>query len=92
MSDLARSLAIEQRKRLVASVMQYLEEEVYPHLPPEKRRPLRTKVLDSIGTYHDFVLDVIKVNDADAIQNDEVLRLLRLIHDNQRRSSGAGSG
>lgn len=88
MADLARDLAIEQRKRLVASVMEYLEREVYPHLPPPKRAPLRTKVLDSIGTYHDFVLDVLKVNREDVIQNDEALRLLQAIHDHQRRESG----
>ena len=86
--DLARSLAIEQRKRLVGSLMGFLEDEIYPHLPVPVRKELRDKVMDSTGTYHDFVLDVLKVNREDVIQNEETLRLLQLIHASQRRIEG----
>lgn len=95
--DLVRRLAIEQRKRLVASVMDYLERNVYPGLAggpvgsdglTEPQRELRSKMLDSIGTYHDFMLDVIKVSREDMIQNEETLRLLKIIHGDVRALNG----
>lgn len=97
MDDLARRLAIEQRKRLVASIMDYLERNVYPGLAggpvgqdglTDSQRELRSKVLDSIGTYHDFMLDVIKVSREDMVQNEETLRLLRVIHGDVRALNG----
>lgn len=90
--DLARKLAIEQRKRLTAAIMEHLEAAAYPHLDQPQRTEMRTKVLDSIGRYHDFVLDVIKVGRSDAIRNDESLRLLRTIHNDLRRAANSGDG
>lgn len=79
MDDTARKLAMEQRRRLVAGVMQCIEERAYPSMPPAERQVLRTEVLDRIGSYHDFVLDLIKIG-AESPHSDEVLRLVRLIH------------
>lgn len=83
MSDptFVKNLLAEQRKRLVASVMDYIEVNVYPHLSGEEQKALRQRVLTSVGVYHDFCLDAIKasVNDG-SIQNEHVLELLRSIH------------
>lgn len=81
MSEFARSLAVEQRKRLVGSLMDHLEKQVYPHLPKDKQVALRNKVLQSVGVYHDFVVDCLKatVNDG-SVGNDVALELLDQIH------------
>lgn len=79
--EFARSLAGEQRKRLVGSLMDHIEKQVNPHLPAEGRKALRDKVLSSVGAYHDFVLDVFKasVNDG-SVTNEAALEILREIH------------
>ena len=80
-SEFARSLAVEQRKRLVGSLMDHIEKQVYPHLPPDAKKALRDKVLSSVGAYHDFVLDVFKASVNDGLMTNEVaLELLRDIH------------
>lgn len=79
--EFARNLATEQRKRLVGSLMDYIEKNAHPYLPPEVKKGLRDKVLSSVGAYHDFVLDVFKasVNDG-SITNEAALEILREIH------------
>lgn len=79
--DVVRALAVEQRKRLVASLLQFAESQPwYKQLPHEDRKALRDKVLDSVGSYHDFMLDVIKVRGETFEQSEEGLRLLHAIH------------
>lgn len=67
----------EQRKRMVGSLMQYIEANVYPKLTPAERKALRDKVLSSTIPYHDVCLDVLNasVNDGMAI-NEEAVRLM----------------
>lgn len=84
-SDIIRRLAVEQRKRLVASVMQHLETEVFPHLSEAQARATRDKVVGSVNAYHDFILDVLKVNREDSVRNEESLRLIRQVHSSQQR-------
>lgn len=84
MSDFARSLAIEQRNRLVGTLLGYLEKEIYPALPQHKRKEIREKVLASTGVYHDFVLDCLRASTGvGGVTNDEALRLLHAIHSTQ---------
>lgn len=81
MSEFARQLAVEQRKRLVGSLMDHLEKRIYPLIPQEERNALRTKVMQSVGSYHDFMLDVLKASVSDGMTgNDEALNLLQQIH------------
>lgn len=81
MSDFARQLAVEQRKRLVGSLMDHLEKRVYPHIPQDERKALRDKVMSSVGVYHDFVIDCLKATvGGDAVVNEEALRLIGEIH------------
>ena len=43
------------------------------------------RVLASIGTYHDFCLDVLKVSGEGVMRNEHALTLLEAVHDSQRR-------
>lgn len=89
--EFARNLAVEQRRRLVGSIMEYAEREVYPHLPPEGRRRLREKVLGAVGVYHDFVLDCLRASvNEDTATNDEALILLRQINASQAHQRRSG--
>lgn len=77
-NDFVRGLLVEQRRRCVGSLMDYLERNVYQHLPAEERRALREKVLSSVGTYHDTCLDVLKasVNDGSELVNELAVQAL----------------
>lgn len=81
MSDEVRELIIQQRGRVVAGILQHAERTFYDRLTPAERVAFRQKVLDSVGTYHDLVLDVVKVQrKGSTLINEEVLPLLRAIH------------
>lgn len=81
-SDFVRSMLIERRKRLVGSVMVYLERQVYPKLSKPEQAQLRDKIMVEVGAYHDVCLDILKasVDDGTIIVNEEALRLLQDIH------------
>lgn len=86
MSEFARNLLTEQRKRMVGSLMGYLEREVYPCLSAPQQRALRDKVLAATAPYHDICLDMLKasVNDGSVV-NEEALRLLHQLNDRLSR-------
>ena len=73
-----RNMLIEQRKRLVGTLMRYIEHEVYPKLNETERRELRKRVLTAVDSYHDVCLDMLKasVDDGSSVLNDEAARLL----------------
>ena len=82
--EFVRNLAVEQRKRLVGSLMDHIEKQVYPHLPQDARVALRAKVLQSVGAYHDFILDCLKASVSDgAVANTEALEILRQVQASQ---------
>lgn len=84
--DLLRRLLGEQRKRLVASLLGYVEQSAWwASLTAAEQRTLRDRVLVSIGVYHDFVLDVVKVGSEDSLRNEEALRLIQQVHASQSR-------
>lgn len=81
MSEFVRQLAVAQRQRLVGSLMDHIEKQVYPHIPKPVQQALRQKVLQSVGAYHDFILDVLKASVSDGLTaNEEALVLLQQIH------------
>ena len=85
-SDLVRRLLSEQRRRLVASLLGSVETAPWwGRLNPQEQRSLREKVLASIGVYHDFVLDVVKVGGDDSVRNEEALHLIQAVHASQSR-------
>lgn len=83
--ELIRDLAAEQRKRLVASILGQAERTFKQKLTPREWADFRDKVMDSIGTYHDFLLDVIKVSRDGMIRNEEAIRIIEQIHASQVR-------
>jgi len=84
-SDDVRRLAVQQRRRLVATILSAAENSAWwGQLTPKAKDDYRTKVLTAINTYHDFMLDVITVGDEDPRQ-DQVVRLLETIHASQLR-------
>jgi hypothetical protein len=97
-SEFVRTLAIEQRNRLIAGLMGFFEQTVEPQLPREKRqtarRAYREKVMQCAGQYHDFVLDCLKASVADdgSVVNEEALRLLQQLHNDVRELRGARDG
>lgn len=91
--ELVRALAVEQRKRLVASLMEYAERNLYPSMTGDARRAYRDKVLASVGVYHDMMLDVLRASMSDdVLVNEEALGLLRSIHSGQQRMSRSLEG
>lgn len=88
-NDFVRNLLIEQRRRVVGSIMSYAETEILPAVPPVKRKEFRDKVLASVGAYHDVCLDVLKASINDGfITNEEVLTALRDIHSDVKKLDG----
>lgn len=68
-----KSLLGESRKRMVGSLMGYIEKEVYPHLNKQQQQDLRAKLLLSVGAYHDVCIDMIKASVADGVITNEYL-------------------
>lgn len=84
--DIVRRLAVEQRKRLVASLLGSMETSAWwSKLNVAEQRAIRDKVLTSIGNYHDFMLDIIKVGTEDTGRNEYAVQLIESVHAGQRR-------
>jgi hypothetical protein len=85
-SDVVRALAVEQRKRLVAALLSHCEQSPWwAQLSRPQQIALRERVLGSVGAYHDFLLDVLKVNRDGQIQNEYAVNLIRQVHEGQQR-------
>lgn len=92
MADEVRDLIIEQRKRLVASLLSEAESSLKPHVSQPQWMAFRSKVLDSVGTYHDFILDVLKVSRKNGVLNEEAIRLIKSVHTGQQRLENTLNG
>ena len=80
-SSFVKNLLIEQRRRSVATLMKYVERDIYPRLPQQLREELREQILSTLGGYHDLCLDVLKASASDGIVvNEEALALIEKIH------------
>lgn len=79
--DVVVQLVAAQRRRLIAAVMGELEERAYPHLSLDEQQALRRKVLQSVGSFSDFVIDVLRSSQSSSWQvNEEALRVLHEIN------------
>jgi hypothetical protein len=84
--DMIRRLVGEQRKRLIAGLMNAVEASPwYAKLSAAEREAYRREVLTRVGTYHDFMLDVIKVADDDTMVNGHALEMIERVHASQLR-------
>ena len=81
-----RKLAVEQRKRLIAGLLNCVESQPwYRQLTEQQKREYRGEVMTRVGIYHDFMLDVIKVaSDDELAVNEKALQLLEQVHAGQR--------
>lgn len=80
-NEFVRNLAVEQRKRLVGTLMEYAERNLYGHLNQAQQRAYREKVLQAVGAYHDMVLDVLKASVSDgSVTNQVALEMLAEIN------------
>jgi hypothetical protein len=83
--DDVRRLAVQQRKRVVAGILGAAEHSAWwSRLSERERVEYRNKVLGSLNTYHDFMLDVISVGDEDP-HSQQVIQLLEAVHSSQLR-------
>lgn len=85
MSGIVERLLQEQRGRLVASIMQHAEREIYPKLTVQQQVAFRRKVLESVGVFYDFCRDALRassaVSESEGVAiNEEAMRLLGEIH------------
>lgn len=80
-NEFVRNLLIEQRKRLIGSIMSHAEQGFYQDLSVPQQRAFRDKILSAVGAYHDTCLDMLKasINDG-SVSNVEALTLLTDIH------------
>lgn len=83
--DLILRIMVEQRKRLVATIMGAAERSAWwKNLPAAEQVTFRNTVLDSIGVFYDLVRDVIKVGHDDSMRNDHAIALIEQVHAGQR--------
>jgi hypothetical protein len=77
-----KNLLVESRKRVVGSLMSYMEQNVYSSLDKQQQEELRQKVLNAVGAYHDTCLDMLKasVNDG-SVSNEFLLEAIYDLHD-----------
>lgn len=83
--DLTSRLLVEQRKRLLASILGAAETSAWwSKLTPAEQHAHRAKVLASVGTFYDFCRDVLKVTGEDSIRNDLAVELLQQVYESQQ--------
>jgi hypothetical protein len=84
-SDFVRALLTEQRKRLVATILGYIERNISYKLTTDERLDLRDEIKDAINNYHDCVLDCLKasVNDG-GMFNEHALTMLTKMNEQLR--------
>jgi hypothetical protein len=75
MSVAIRNFLKARRDRALGSILGYTEREIFPKLTPAERTAFRNLVLDSLNSYHDSVLDLMK-SDTDNVRNEELLALM----------------
>jgi hypothetical protein len=86
----ARDLLATRGRRTIATLLTYMEENVWPELPDEVRMHVqaaaRSKILSVLGDYQDLAMDLIASEDA-TINEFWVEELARL-HDRIGRLDG----
>lgn len=75
MSVAIKNFLKARRDRALGSILGYAEREIFPKLTPAERTALRNLVLDSLNSYHDSVLDLMK-SESDNVRNDELISLM----------------
>ena len=74
----AKNLLRARGRRCVATILSYLEENIWEHVPAEKKRSVRSHVLSTVGEFQDLATDMV-VADTGTI-NDFWVEELEKIH------------
>lgn len=94
--EFVRTFAVQNRRRLVAGLMEYFEKQVLPSFPANVRsqvlKDYRARVMQCVGPYHDFVLDLAKSLPDDTAFNEEAMALLQRLHQDVRELRSASVG
>lgn len=85
MSVAVKNYLKARRDRALGSILGYAEREIFPKLTQAERLALRNIVLDSLNSYHDSVLDLVKSEEG-IVRNDELFRLLQRVDEHLSRS------
>lgn len=80
---MATKLVANRGNRAVATILTWLERNIYDDLSPEQQTAVRQVVLDNINDYKDLVIDIVKSDTA--YLNEVWLEKLDEIHREIRR-------
>lgn len=67
-----------RRDRLVGSLLGQVEPVVTSKITDQEWAGLRAKIIDAVNSYHDSVLDLVKVDD-DVVHNDALIEVLERV-------------
>jgi hypothetical protein len=88
-NTMAVNLIANRGNRCTATLLTWIEREVYPHLSHEMQRELRSLVLDQVNGFKDLAMDVVKSDTA--YLNELWVQKLDEIHRDVRRLNGQDS-
>lgn len=75
MSIAVKDFLKARRDRALGSILGFVEREIYPKLTPQEKIAFRNVVLDSLNSYHDSVLDLVKSENG-TVRNEELVGML----------------
>lgn len=75
MSVAVKDFLKARRDRALGSILGFAEREIYPKMSPQEKAAFRNVVLDSLNSYHDSVLDLVK-SDNGTLRNEELVSML----------------
>lgn len=78
-NSFAQKLLQSRGRRTVATLLSYMEERVWPHIPEELQKEARSKIMRVVGDYQDLASDAIAA-DTGAINEYWIDELVQ-IHD-----------
>lgn len=86
---MVKRLIIEKRKRVIATILGHAEREFLKtgKISRDEFETFRSATLLAIDTWHDLMLDILKISDEDMMRNEHAVELLERVHASQRRLS-----
>lgn len=77
-----------RRDRVVGTILGYAEDSIKAKVTPAEWEGLRQAVQSAANSYHDTVLDLVKVEDG-TVRNDQVVELLDRVDRHLRASQAS---
>lgn len=82
-NDFAKNFVANRGRRCSATILSWMEKNIYEYLPKESQERVRRTVLDNVNDLSDVAIDIVK-SDVGAI-NDFWVEGLESIHNELRR-------